>query len=412
MSHSKRPLEGVKVVELSTFIAGPSCARYLADLGAEVIKVEAPSGDPLRYFAVNEGRPFGDPEDTSFTLENTGKKCVTLNLKDPEGMEAFRKLLDRCDVFITNWRQKPLKKLGIDYESLKAGHPALVMGFVSGYGEKGPDKDLPGFDFTAFFARGGVMGTLYDVDSRPMMPLAGFGDHQAGMYLASGVIAALYHAKMTGEGDQVTVSLLHAALWDTAIYLQSRQYGDPSSKYPISMKKIANQLQVAHKTADNVWVQIGMPVYDRYYPVFMHAMGREDLVGNEKFFPQTNLRDNLEELYAIVDEEIGKRTRAELEKVLKAADIPYAVCQTWDEVLEDPQAWGSDALTKVKFPNGNERTMVRPPVMFTENEPAEYKRAGFLGEHTIEVLKDLGYTDEKVAQMIKSGAAADLKRIG
>ena len=178
---NNRPLEGIRVVELATFIAAPCCARYLADLGAEVIKVESPKGDPLRFTAVNEGRPYGDGEDTTFTLENSGKRVITVDTKTEKGREALEQLIAKADVFITNWRPSPLKRAGLDYETLKVKYPALVFGYVSGYGQKGPDKDMPGFDFTAYFARAGIMGTLYDVNSMPMTPLAGFGDHQVGI---------------------------------------------------------------------------------------------------------------------------------------------------------------------------------------------------------------------------------------
>lgn len=412
MSEVKRPLQGVKVVELATFIAGPCCARYLADLGAEVVKVEAPNGDPLRFTAVNEGRPFGDAEDTSFALENTGKKCVTLNTKTEAGRDALEKLIADCDIFITNWRQSPLKRSGLDYETLKVKYPKLVMGYISGYGEKGPDKDLPGFDFTAFFARGGIMGTMYDVDSMPMTPIAGFGDHQVGIYLASGIIAALYRARETGKGDQVTVSLLHTALWDIALYLQCNQYGDSSTQFPISRKKIANPLNVSHKTKDGQWIQISMPRYDFHYPVFMKAMGHEELIDHPKYYPQTALQDNLVEFYNILDEIIGGYTLSEMKERMDEADLPYAACQTWDQVLTDPQAWGSDALAKVTFPNGQERTMVRTPVMFAETDLPEYERGAFLGENTKEVLTKLGYTPEQVEAMIAAGEATDVKRIG
>ena len=412
MNEMKRPLDGVKVVELATFIAGPCCARYLSDLGAEVIKVEAPAGDPLRFTAVNEGRPFGDQEDTSFCLENTGKKCITLNLKTEAGRQVLEQLIAEADIFITNWRQAPLKKAGLDYETLKVKYPKLVMGYISGYGEKGPDKDLPGFDFTAYFARGGIMGTMYDKDSSPMMPIAGFGDHQVGLYLASGILAALYRARETGKGDQVTVSLFHTAIWDIALFLQCRQYGDPSTQYPISRKQVANQFQVPHVTKDGHWIQIAMPRYDYYYPIFMKALGREDLIGNEKYFPQTNLQNHLEEFYEIIDAEIKKRTLDEMVALMNKADLPYAVCQTWDQLLEDPQAWASDALTKVKFPNGAERTMVRTPVIFSDTDLPAYERAGFLGEHTREVLASLGYSQEQIEAMIAAGDATDVKRIG
>ncbi len=413
MNATKRPLEGIKVVELATFIAAPCCARYLADLGAEVIKVESPKGDPLRYTAVNEGRPYGDAEDTSFTLENAGKKVVTLNTKSEKGREALEKLIAQADVFITNWRQSPLKRAGLDYETLHAKYPSLVMGFVSGYGEVGPDKDLPGFDFTAYFARAGVMGTLYDVDAIPMTPIAGFGDHQVGMNLASGILAALLRAKTTGEGDEVVVSLFHSGVWDVALFLQAAQYGDVSTQFPISRAQIANQLNMTHKTADGRWYQLAMPQYDALYNKFVEqVLMRPDLVNDPRFYPQTNLQNNLKEFYALMVNAIGSMTGAELERRMKAADLPYAACQTWQEVLHDEQAWASSILEKVKFPNGEERAMVRTPVMFAETELPPYERGHFFGEDTREVLASLGYTDEEIAAMFAAGEAVGVKRIG
>jgi len=413
METRKRPLEGVKVVELATFIAGPCCARYLADLGAEVIKIEPPNGDPLRFTAVNEGRPFGDQEDTSYTLENTGKKVVTLNTKTAAGREALEKLIAECDVFITNWRQSPLKRAGLDYETLKVKYPALVMGYVSGYGEKGPDKDLPGFDFTAFFARGGIMGTLYDADSMPMMPIAGFGDHQVGMYLASGVLAALFHAKMTGQGDQVVVSLFHSAVWDISLFLQASQYGDKSTQFPIRRHQVGNPLNMNQKTADGRWFQFAVPAYDALYNKFVsQVLGREDLVDDPRFFPQTNLQNNLDEFNELLETTVGAHDAAYWAEQMIKADMPYALCQTWDELLADKQAWASDIFAKVTFPSGAERTMVRTPAIFAESELPPYERGRFQGEDTREVLASLGYTAEQVEAMIAAGEAGDVRRIG
>ena len=412
MRNEKRPLEGVKVLELATFVAGPCCARYLADLGASVIKVESPKGDQLRYTALNEGRPYGDKDDTTFALENTGKKCITLNTKSEAGREALEKLIAESDVFITNIRQNGLKRAGLDYASLSAKYPKLVFGYISGYGEKGPDKDLPGFDFTSYFARGGVMGTMYDVNSMPLTPVAGFGDHQVGMFLASGIIAALYRARETGIGDMVTVSLFHTALWDISLYLSANQYGDKSTQYPIARQKIANQLQVSHKTSDGRWIQIAMPAYDALYPKFMTALNREDLIGDERYYPQANVQDNLEEFYNLLDEEIGKRTIDEMCELMDKADLPYGVCQTWEEVLKDEQAWASDCLANVTMANGEQRALVRTPVIFSDTELPPYERAAFLGEQTREVLTNLGYSKEQVDAMIAAGEATDCVRIG
>ena len=408
MSEVKRPLEGVKVLELATFIAAPCCARFLADLGAEVIKVEAPAGDPLRYTAVNEGRPQDQKENTSYDLENAGKTCVCLNTKTPAGREALEKLIAEADIFITNWRQNPLKKAGLDYEALHAKYPKLVYGFVSGYGEKGPDKDLPGFDFTAFFARGGILGTLFDKDSLPMLTIAGFGDHQVGMYLASGVLAALYRARETGIGDRVVVSLFHSAIWDVSLLLQASQYGDPTTQYPLSRRTLPNPLVVAHKTKDDKWLQIAMPQYNRHYPIFMTAIGHPELAEDPRYYPQTNLQANIEEFYDFLVKEMASRTLDEWCKLMDANDLPYAVAQTWDQLLVDKQAWASGCFYEMEYPNGAKRTMVRPPVIFEETELPPYNRGPYLGEQTELVLKNLGYTDEQVAAMIAAGEAVPM----
>jgi cinnamoyl-CoA:phenyllactate CoA-transferase len=405
-------LEGIKVLELATFIAAPSCARFLADLGADVIKIEGPNGDTVRYLGTNEGRPFGDREDTTFTLENTGKRSVVLNIKSEAGKAAVDKLLGETDIFVTNVRPNALKRAGLDYETLKTRHPSLVMGTVNGYGEKGADADLPGFDFTAYFARGGVLGTLYDRDTQPMIPSAGFGDHQVGLYLASGLLAALYRAKATGRGECVSVSLFQAALWANAIYLQASQYGDPALQYPVRRRDLGNQLQNAYKTSDGRFIQIAIPAYDQLYEKFMIATGLTPLLNDARFYPQKNALSNLSELHDILAQYFSGKTANELKQLLTEADLPFAICQTWDEVRADSQAWDNDYLAEVTFPSGEKRVMVRTPVTFTNTPLAPYERGAFLGEHTREVLRNLGYSDERVSAMIEAGDAGDVQRIG
>lgn len=405
METMKRPLEGVKVVEFATFIAAPSCARFLADLGAEVVKVEAPGGDPLRGTAINEGRPAGDLENTSFDVDNANKSCICLNTKSGEGREALEKLIAGADIFVTNVRYKSLAKQGLDYESLKPKYPKLVFGYVTGYGDKGPDKDLPGFDFTAFFARGGVLGTLFDKDHVPMNTIPGFGDHQVGLYLANGILAALYRARETGRGDKVSVSLFHSAIWDVAIMLQAAQYGSEATRYPISRAATSNPLVVAHKTRDGRWIQFAAPAYDATYNRFVAALGRADLADNPRYYPQANLQAHLDEFYALLRDEVAKRTLDQWCSAFREADLPFAVAQTWDELLRDPQAWESDCYYEMKYPTGARRTLVRPPVMFADTPLPEYRRGPYLGEQTETILASLGYTEEQIAAMLAAGAA-------
>ena len=408
MSEVRRPLEGIKVVELATFIAAPCTARFLADLGADVIKVEAPMGDPLRYTAANEGRPLDQKENTSYDLENAGKRCIALNIKSPEGREVLEKLIADADVFITNNRQPSLIKNKLDYDTLHAKYPSLVYGFISGYGEKGPDKDLPGFDFTAFYARGGILGPLRDKTSTPMLTVQGFGDHQVAMNLAAGILASLFKAKMTGEGDQVVVSLFHSAVWDVSLMLQSSQYGADSCKFPMERWENGNPLTMVYKTKDEQWLQIAMPQYDRHYPVFMQAAGHSEMIDNPKFFPQKNLYPNRKEFSEWISALFLTKDCAEWCKLLDAADIPYAVAQNWDTLLVDKQAWASDIFYEMQYSNGNKRTLVRPPVMFKENGLPEYNRGPYLAEHTEEILGQYGYTDEEISKMLADGAVKSM----
>jgi cinnamoyl-CoA:phenyllactate CoA-transferase len=410
MEQTRQPLEGVKVVELATFIAVPACGRYLADLGANVIKVEPPKGDPVRYLSFNEGRvvdgkPTGDLENITFDLENAGKECIALDIKTKEGREVMEKLIAGADVFISNTRDKALSKMGLDYESLKAKYPKLVYGYATGFGEKGPDKDLPGFDFTSYFARGGILGTMFDKDHVPLSIVQGFGDHQVGMNLGGGIVAALYRVKETGKGDKVSVSLFHSAIWDVAIMLQASQYGHASTRFPLSRKELSNPLQVAHKTKDDRWIQFAVPAYDVNYDRFVKAIGREDLVGDPRFYPQANLPKNFHEFYDLLASRMAERTLEEWNQIFTEADLPFAVAKTWDEVLVDEQAWANDYFYKMHYPTGADRTLVRPPVLFTDVPLPEYKRGPYLGEQTEAILARLGYSDAQIKAIMEAGAA-------
>lgn len=402
-----RPLDGIRVVELATFIAGPCCARYLADLGAEVIKVESPAGDPLHNTAVNEGRPEGELENTTYDLENANKTCISIDTKNPEGKAVLEKLIAGADIFITNIREKSLMKQGLDYETLKARFPALVYGYITGYGEKGPDKDLPGFDYTAFFARGGILGTLYDREHVPMNLIAGFGDHQVGLYLASGIVAALYRAKQTGIGEKVSVSLFHSAIWDMALMLQAAQYDTPPNRFPITRYENSNPLLGAYRTKDDRWLQVAIPAYNALYNKFVKAIGLPELVDDPRYYPQNNLQANLREFYELLDCTFREKTISEWCITLNDADIPYAVAQTWNELLKDPQAWASDCFYSMEYPTGNTRTLVRTPVTMADTPLPEYRRAPYHGEQTESILHDLGYTGEQIQALLKSGAVQD-----
>ena len=212
----KKPLEGVRVIDFSTFVAAPVCCRLLADLGAEVIKLERPEGDGWRLTGVSYNPiRFSDKENPVFDIYNSGKRHIALNLKSADGMEALHKLLETSDVFVTNTRPKALKKLGLSYEDLKEMYPRLIYGIVLGYGEEGPDKDMRAFDTSAFWARGGfLMDQSVKKDNyEPAQPPYSMGDTVTGYLLMGEICAALYRREQTGTGDYVRSGLFHNSIF-------------------------------------------------------------------------------------------------------------------------------------------------------------------------------------------------------
>lgn len=405
MSEQRKPLKGVKVIELATFIAAASAGRFMADLGADVIKIETAKGDPLRYTAPSEGRPLDMYENTTWDLENANKRCISLNMKNPEGKEAFFKLLETADVLITNWRVQALERAGLDYEVLKERFPKLIYAICTGYGEYGPDKDLPGFDFTAYFARGGYLESLRQRGTVPMNVVPGLGDHNVGMNLVAGILASLFHAKMTGQGEKVETSLFESAVYNMGMMVQAANYDGIAKQYPINIREGANPFNSAWKTADDRFIQTCMPDYNTYYNVFMKALGREDLLDDERYFPIKNLQTNQlgTEVYDICMEAMGKRSANEWKMSLKEADIPFSVAQSWQEILVDEQAWANNCFYKMKYDNGNERTLVRLPVKFQEMGNSDYQRGPLIGEHGEEILREIGYSEDKIKSFKDDG---------
>lgn len=393
-----RVLSGIKVIELATFVAAPCATRFFADQGANVIKIEAPAGDNLRYGAATEGRPDDPEENVVFDTENGNKRGLGLNLKKKNSYDALMKLLEDADIFITNWRPQALAKLSLDYESLKKRFPRLVYGCITGYGDKGPDKDLPGYDATAFFARAGVLGTLYEKGTVPMNVIPGMGDRQAGITLAAGVLAALYHAKQTGKGEKVSVSLLATSIFMQATMIQSSQYGQ--LHYPIKKEETLNPLMTCYKTKDERFIQLALPVYDLFLAPFAKAMSHEEWITDPRFCNAKALQNgNLAALYGEISKRFAELTKEEVTDILTKADLPFALAQLWDEVLEDPQAWATDCFCKMEYHTGT-RVLVRNPIRFEETGLPPYEKAPKIGEHTREILKEIGYKDEKIEEMI------------
>ncbi len=397
-----RPLDGVKVIELATFIAAPCATRFFADQGANVIKIEPTGGDGIRYAKLAEGRPDLPNENVVFDIENGNKRSIAMNLKNPVCYEALMKMLADADLFVTNWRPKALEKLGLDYEILKQKFPKLVYGSVTGYGDRGPDKDLPGFDYTAFWARSGMLGSLYEKGTVPINLIPSMGDRQVGMNLAAGLMAALFNAQRTGKGEKVSVSLLGTAIFTQATMIQCIQYGNVS--YPLNKANSPHPLNNNFRTKDGRFVQISMPMFEKMFPVFAKLMDHEEWLTDPRFNPPSDTYEKgfSADLYNAAQDAILRYDAAEFKDMMLKADLPCEIAFTWDEVLKDPQAWADDCFVDFTYESGT-RTLVRNPVHFEEAGIPEYIQGPALGQQGADILKEHGYSDADIDALIKEG---------
>lgn len=396
-------LEGVKVVELSSFVAAPSCAKLLADWGAEVIKIEPVQGDNLRFVGNVYNSPASDEENPMFELENGNKKGVAINTRSEKGKEVLGRLLKDADIFITNVREKALERSGLSYGQLKDKYPSLIHAHILGYGECGPLKDKPGFDYTAYFARGAVSTSLMEKGTSPANTNAGFGDHYAGISLAAGILAALHRKTQTGKGDRVTVSLYHTAIFGMGLMITTAQYGN---EMPLSRRTPNNPLATTYRCKDDRWIQLALLKYDAWFPKFCkEVINRPELAEDERFNTQAEVVKHVETFVGIMEEEMIKKDLDEWAELLDRADVPYEKLQTCEDILEDEQAWANDYLFNKTYKSGNTGVLVNTPVKFSEAGIKEYESAPrVVGEDTEKILMNLGYSKEEIEEMRKEKA--------
>ena len=396
------PLEGYRVLDFSTYAAAPICSMTLADWGADVIKVESLIGDPFRFFGFIMRCPVADDDNIQFELDNRNKRGLALDLKIPEGREIIHKLLRTTDVMVTNYRPKALKSIGLDYETLSWRYPRLVYAYLNGYGDKGPDKDKPGFDLAAYFARSGILVEMSEPGSDPIPPLAGFGDHPTGTILAGGICAALLRRDRTGKGCKVQTALLNTALWNLSLNIATANNNahlaeEEYEKLRPSRRRPRTALMNTYRTNDNRWITIMALEYDRYWKPFAETViRRPDLVEDPRFKNQMVSFQHTEELTAIVDEAIQRITQEELVERLRTADIVYEVNQRWREIKDDVQALENDFIIAHKMRSGRKDWVVGNPVKFNGERTPLKRYAPKLGEHNDDILTELGYGHEEI----------------
>ncbi|MDD5170450.1 MAG: CaiB/BaiF CoA-transferase family protein [Syntrophales bacterium] len=397
------PLEGVKVLDFSTYAAAPICSMTLADWGADVIKIEPITGDMFRFFGLIMQCPVQEDDNIQFEMDNRNKRGISLNLKTGEGKKIIHKLLETADVLVTNYRPKALQSLGLDYETVAKDNPRLVYAYLNGYGDVGPDRDKPGFDLSAYFARSGILVEMPEPGSPPLPALAGFGDHPTGTFLAGGICAALVQRERTGKGCKVQTSLFNAALWNLQLNIASANNNAHLSeeeylKIKAQRKKPRSGLMNTYQSKDCRWITVMALEYNRYWKPFAEiVLMRPDLADDPRFNNQMAGFQHGEELAAIIDEAFGKLTEKEIVTRLKEADIAHEVNLRWKEIKNDVQALENGFIMEYKMPSGRTDWVMGNPVRFNGEKTLIRRNAPRLGEHNDEILSELGYGAEQIA---------------
>ena len=397
-----QPLAGVRVVELAVWVAGPSTAGMLADWGADVVKVEPPTGDPYRHVFATQGLDASLPA-APFAMDNRGKRSLVLDLHVDEGREVLDRLLGEADIFVTNLRPAALGRLGLGHADVLARHPRLVYGLVTGYGIAGPEKDRPGYDIGAFWARTGLAMQSAPKDEPPPTPRSALGDHTTGLASLGGILAALHHRNATGEGTLVETSLQRTGMYCLGVELGVQLVlGRVARAVPRTESQ--SPLLNSYRTGDDRWFfLIGLEA-DRHFPGVARAADRLDLLKDERFGTSRDRLRNRRALIAELDEAFALQPLSEWARRFDAEDVWWAPAQTAAEVVEDAQALESGAFVEIDGGESPALHAVAAPAQFGGEALGRTGPVPALGQHTDEVLTSMGYDDEARARLRASGA--------
>ena len=390
--------DGIRVVELAQWVFVPVAGALLADWGADVVRVDRLDGDPYRGLATQGIGSDSGGINLSVALANRGKRSVALDLRSDDGQRVLHQLLANADVFLTSFRPDALGRLGLDADALRQRYPTLVYARGNGYGVRGPDAGMAGYDASAYWARGGIAHVLTPADREyPISPRGAMGDRNGGMALAFGIAGALLKRSRTGQGSVVDVSLLATAMWTASSDLLSAlQGGEPRAVG--GRGPIVNPLIGTFTTADGRHIQLVFLESDRYWGPLCDVIERPDLRDDPRFVDHHARDANRMACVAALDEVFASRTYEEWKKLLRQLDAPWSPVQSIEELLTDPQVLANDYLGEVVIEGGPTYRLPTVPVQFDEQPPA-LRPAPEHGEHTEAILLELGYEWEDIIRL-------------
>lgn len=378
-------LEDLTVVELTTYWAATSTGRFLRSMGARVIRVETPPrGDACRYFGAVYRMPISAEENPIHDMYNGGKECLALDLKDPEHLAMFHKMLAKADIFLTSTREKGLKKFGLDWDSLKDKYPRLIMAHATGWGREGPMSSMPGIDGICFFGKNGLLTDLrMDPDSPPTYSPTGMGDLSTGIMLFAGTLAALHRRETTGKGDYVMASLYGTGNWVTSPMTTGTQYG---YEWPRNQFN-SGPMGQAYLCKDGRFIFSFVNEYDKFWPAYAKAMRLpEEVANNPKYNNRAAALDpqNRRELVQIIMEYAAKLNSDEIEAVFNEYDLPGCVLSGFADKysgVELEQAVVNGYLAEHTYPSGKKVYLSQMPLFFdSEGVQDLYERHRRIGE--------------------------------
>ena len=401
------PLEDVTVVEIDNWMASPSAAAILADLGANVIKVEPLTGDPMR----NMGRPakVSDEKkgfDYQFDVSNRGKKSIAVDLESDAGIEVVRALVATADIFMCNLLQHRQERFGLDPGALQRVNNRIVHATLTGYGTRGPEAHRPGYDVTAFFGRSGIYDAMREGESGTVpMARPAQGDHTTGLAFVGAILAALRLAERTGEPQTVETSL-----YETAIWTQATDYAitavDHAPLRPRARENMIIPTANRYPCGDGKWVVLNMPE-ESAWPKLCNVIERQDLLSDERFEDIRGRFKHMPEIVAAIDDALSHRSRDQWGEIFDSNGIIWGPVLGLHEVASDPQAEALSLFPVLDSEEIGTYRTVAAPMRFVEAEVGPKFPAPKLGEHTRQILADAGHNEGEIDALVKNGAVGD-----
>lgn len=401
-----RELQGIRVIEVGGAVAVPIAGMLMGSWGAEVIHVEPPEkGDNWRHVLGQGMAGWARPNPVNYYWEHAdrNKKSLALNLASPEGQEILRKLAETADVFLNNLRPYEMEKFHLTYEILSKVNPRIIYANLTGYGQRGPEKNTGGYDSVAFWARSGVMDLMHDVGIAPNISRPGYGDSITALSLLAGIMSALFIREKTGVAQKLEISLYNTAVWALGFDIAGCLVTGEDAVRP-QRKTMGNPIRNVYETADHRWIMLGMTNAQHYWPEFCSAIDHPKLENDLRFATYEARFKHAGELVTILDGIFLSRTYREWIETLSRSKIVWSPVTTPLEVTRDQQALANEFFVDWEHPEYGRMKVVNNPIKLSETKAEITAAAPKLGEHTEELLRGLGYAETEIKTMKASGA--------